>query len=140
MPRVRTQVAIVGAGPAGLLLAHLLHREGIESVVLEGRSEEYVAQRVRAGLLEQGTVDVLTDAGVGERLARESLTHHGIYLRYDDETHRIPITDLCGRTVTIYGQQEVVRDLIEARRAYDGPLEYAVSDVVPLDFDPTARA
>jgi p-hydroxybenzoate 3-monooxygenase len=135
MPRVRTQVAIVGAGPAGLLLAHLLHLEGVESIVLEGRSEEYVAQRVRAGLLEQGTVDLLTDAGVGERLARESLSHRGIYLRYDGETHRIPITDLCGRTVTIYGQQEVVRDLIEARRAYDGPLAYEVSDVVPLDFD-----
>ena len=132
---MRTQVAIVGAGPAGLLLAHLLHNEGIESVVLEARSEEYVAQRVRAGLLEQGTVDVLKAAGVGERLERESLTHHGIYLRYDGETHRIPITDLCGRNVTIYGQQEVVKDLVAARRAYGGPLEYEAANVVPLDFE-----
>ncbi len=132
---MRTQVAIVGAGPAGLLLGQLLHNEGIESIVLEDRSREYVEQRVRAGLLEQGTVDVLTRAGVADRLHRESLVHHGIYLRYDGETHRVPITDLCGRSVTIYGQQEVVKDLIAARLAYDGPLEFEVSDVAVHDLD-----
>jgi p-hydroxybenzoate 3-monooxygenase len=131
---VRTQVAIVGAGPAGLLLAHLLHLEGIESIVLEDRSREYVEQRVRAGLLEQGTVDLLTESGVADRLHREALTHHGIILRYDGESHRIPITDLVGRSVTIYGQQEVVKDLIAARVAYDGALEFEVSDVAVHDI------
>jgi p-hydroxybenzoate 3-monooxygenase len=132
---VRTQVAIVGAGPAGLLLAHLLHLEGIESIVLENRSREYVEQRVRAGLLEQNTVDLLTDAGVAERLHRESLVHHGIILRYDGESHRIPISDLVGRNVTIYGQQEVVKDLIAARLAYDGPLHFEVSDVAVHEIE-----
>jgi p-hydroxybenzoate 3-monooxygenase len=132
---VRTQVAIVGAGPAGLLLAHLLHLDGIESIVLEDRDRDYVEQRVRAGLLEQGTVDLLTHAGVADRLHREGLVHHGIILRHDGRSHRIPITDLVGRNVTIYGQQEVVRDLIAARLAYDAPLEFEVSDVAVHDFD-----
>jgi p-hydroxybenzoate 3-monooxygenase len=113
---VKTQVGIVGAGPAGLLLAHLLHLEGIESVVLEDRSREYVEQRVRAGVLEQGSVDLLVATGVGERLQREGLVHHGIWLRFDGENHRIPLTELSGgRSITVYGQQEVVKDLIAAR-------------------------
>ena len=120
---MRTQVGIVGAGPAGLLLAHLLHREGIESVVLEDRSREYVEHRVRAGVLEQGSVDLLAAAGVGERLQREGLVHHGIWLRFDGENHRIPLTELSGgRSITVYGQQEVVKDLIAARLAADLPL------------------
>ncbi len=131
---MRTQVAIVGAGPSGLLLAHLLHLQGIESIVLEDRSREYIEGRVRAGLLEQGTVDLLTEAGLADRLHREGLVHHGIELRYDGESHRIPITDLTGRNVTIYGQQELVKDLVAARLAYGGALEFEVSDVAVHDI------
>jgi p-hydroxybenzoate 3-monooxygenase len=126
---MRIQVGIVGAGPAGLLLSHLLHLEGIESVVLELRSRDYVEQRVRAGVLEQGSVELLTQAGVGERLRREGLVHHGIELRFDGRGHRIPMTDLTGRAITIYGQQEVVKDLIAARLAAGGQLQFEVTDV-----------
>ncbi len=105
----RTQVGIVGAGPAGLLLAHLLQGHGIESVVLEIRSREYVEQRVRAGVLEHGTVELLTEAGVGDRMLREGLVHHGIELRFDRRGHRIDFPALTGgRSITVYGQQEVV--------------------------------
>ncbi len=127
---LRTQVAIVGGGPAGLMLSHLLHIEGIESVVLERRSREYVEKRVRAGVLEQGTVDLLHATGLGERLAREGLPHHGIELRFDAQSHRIPLSELTGgRGVTIYGQQEVVKDLIEARRAAAGAVHFEIADV-----------
>jgi p-hydroxybenzoate 3-monooxygenase len=137
--RFRTQVGIVGAGPAGLMLGQLLHREGIESVVLEARSREYVEQRIRAGVLEQGTVDVLNDAGVGERMEREGLVHHGIELQFDSERHRIPLSDLAGgRTIVIYGQTEVVKDLIESRLDSGRPLLFEVSDV-RLDGLETAR-
>jgi p-hydroxybenzoate 3-monooxygenase len=113
---MRTQVAIIGAGPAGLLLSHLLARFGIESVVLESRSREYVEKRVRAGVLEQGSVDLLVQSGAGERLQREGMTHHGIELRFEGESHRIPLTELTGgRSITVYGQQEVVKDLIRLR-------------------------
>ena len=111
-----TQVGIVGAGPAGLLLGHLLARAGIETVVLEARSREYVEHRVRAGVLEQGTVDVLTETGVADRLHREGMVHHGIELRFGGEGHRVALSDLAGgRAITVYGQQEVVKDLIAAR-------------------------
>jgi p-hydroxybenzoate 3-monooxygenase len=137
--RSRTQVGIVGAGPAGLMLGQLLHREGIDSVVLEARSREYVEQRIRAGVLEQGTVDVLNDAGVGERMGREGLVHHGIELQFDGERHRIPLSDLAGgRTIVIYGQTEVVKDLIESRLDSGRPLLFDVSDV-GLDGLETAR-
>ncbi len=127
---MRTQVGIVGAGPAGLTLAHLLHREGIESVVLEDRSREYVEHRVRAGVLEQAIADLLVDAGVGARLQREGLVHHGIELQFDGERHRIPLSELAGgRTIVIYGQTEVVKDLISARLAADLPLLFEVADV-----------
>src|SRR4029078_4368834 len=120
---MRTTVGIVGAGPAGLLLSHLLHLEGIRSVVLEARSREYVEQRVRAGVLEQGTVELLTDTGLGDRLHREGLVHHGVELRFEGEGHRIDLSALTGgRTITIYGQQEVVKDLIAARLRDDGHL------------------
>jgi p-hydroxybenzoate 3-monooxygenase len=110
-----TQVGIVGAGPAGLVLAHLLAREGIDCVVLEARTREYVEQRVRAGVLEQGTVDVLTDLGVADRLHREGMVHHGLELRFGGRGHRIALSDLAGgRAITVYGQQEVVKDLIAA--------------------------
>lgn len=132
----RTQVAIVGAGPAGLLLSHLLHRRGIGSVVLEIRSREYVERRVRAGVLEQGTVDTLMEAGVGERMAREGLPHHGIELRYGGKGHRIAFEKLVpGRCITVYGQQEVVKDLIAARLADGGRIDFEVSDVAVHDID-----
>ena len=127
---VDTQVAIVGAGPAGLLLAHLLDRAGIESVVIEDRSREYVEHRVRAGVLEQSTVDLLKATGVGKRMMREGLLHHGIELLFDRTRHRIPLTELTGgRSITIYGQQEVVKDLIEARVASGGELLFEVDGV-----------
>ena len=139
---MRTQVGIVGAGPAGLMLAHLLHREGIESVVLESRSRDYVEQRVRAGVLEQGSVDLLTEAGVGARLHEQGLVHHGIWLRFDGENHRVPLTELSGgRSITVYGQQEVVKDLIAARLSAGLPLlfEAAVSGVEGIESEPRVR-
>src|SRR4051794_18608484 len=114
MPTTRTQVAIVGAGPAGLMLGHLLHLAGIDSMVLEDRTEEHVIERVRAGVLEQGTVDLMREAGVGARLDREGMRHEGIYLRFAGARHRVDMAGLTGgRAVTIYGQNEVVRDLID---------------------------
>jgi p-hydroxybenzoate 3-monooxygenase len=127
---VRTQVAIVGAGPAGLVLGALLHARGIDAVVLETRSREYVERRVRAGVLEQGTVDLLTELGVGERLHREGLVHEGIELRFGGAGHRIALAELTGgRAITIYGQQEVVKDLIGARVAAGLALHFEVEDV-----------
>jgi len=133
---LQTKVGIIGAGPAGLLLSHLLHLEGIESVVLEARSREYVEQRVRAGVLEQGTVDLLLDKGLGDRLRREALVHHGIELRFGGHGHRIALSDLTGgRAIWIYGQQEVVKDLINARIDAGGTIHFEVEDVMPADID-----
>jgi p-hydroxybenzoate 3-monooxygenase len=110
-----TQVGIIGAGPAGLILALLLQRQGIGCVILENRSREYVEMRVRAGLLEQNTVDLLHELGVGERLKKEGLEHHGVYLSFNGVRQRVPFKELTkGRSITIYGQQEVVKDLIKA--------------------------
>lgn len=125
---VRTQVAIVGAGPAGLTLAHLLHLQGIESVIIEARSRDYVEHRVRAGVLEQPTVDLLHEVGLGQRLSREGLEHHGTTIRFNRRSHRIDFTELTGSSITVYGQQEVVKDLIAARIEADLPLLFEVSD------------
>jgi p-hydroxybenzoate 3-monooxygenase len=122
---MRTQVGIVGAGPAGLLLAHLLDRAGIDCVVLEAKSRDYVEERQRAGLLEQGTVDLLNGLGVGARLAREGLVHHGLELRFAGAGHRIALSDLTGgKSVVIYGQTEVVKDLIAARLGRGGDIRF----------------
>jgi p-hydroxybenzoate 3-monooxygenase len=132
----RTQVGIVGAGPAGLVLSHLLQREGIECVVLEDRRREYVEKRVRAGVLEQGTVDLLTELDLADRLHVEGLVHQGIELRYDGEGHRIAFEELAeGRAITIYGQQEVVKDLIAARLDSGAPLLFEVDDVTLHGID-----
>ena len=132
---MRTQVAIIGAGPAGLLLAHLLYLRGIESVVLEARSREYVENRVRAGVLEHQSVDILNAAGVGARMMKEGLFHHGIFLNFAGESHRIDFEELTGRAVMIYGQQEVVKDLIAARLAARQPLYFDVDSVSVHDFE-----
>ncbi|WP_326558746.1 4-hydroxybenzoate 3-monooxygenase [Micromonospora sp. NBC_01796] len=126
---MRTQVGIVGAGPAGLMLSHLLHLRGIDSVVIEHRSRDYVERRVRAGVLEQGSVDLLRDTGLGDRLAREGSRHEGIELRFAGEAYRVPMTELTGRAITVYGQQEVVKDLISARIAAGGRIVFEVDDV-----------
>jgi p-hydroxybenzoate 3-monooxygenase len=136
MADTRTTVGIVGAGPAGLLLGHLLHQAGIESVTVEIRSEQHVIERVRAGVLEQGTVDLLRDAGVGGRLSREGLRHEGLWIALDGRRHRIDLAELTGgRAITVYGQNEIVRDLIEARRAAGAALHFDASDVRLLDVD-----
>jgi len=119
---IRTQIGIVGAGPAGLVLSHLLHLQGIESVVLENRSREYVEQRVRAGVLEDATVGLFRETGLAGRLDREALVHEGIELRFEGAGHRIALTELTGRSIWIYGQQEVVKDLIAARLAASGQI------------------
>jgi p-hydroxybenzoate 3-monooxygenase len=126
---MRTQVGIVGGGPAGLLLARLLGLAGLECVVLERRTPDYLRARVRAGLLEQGTVDLLTEAGVGERLARERLLHDGVEIAFDGHRHRIDLKGLTGHVVTIYGQAEVQKDLMAAHEAAGTPVIYEAEDV-----------
>ena len=132
---MRTQVGIVGAGPAGLVLSHLLHLEGIDSVVLEAHTREYVQERVRAGVLEQNTVDLLVQSGVGARMQREGLIHHGIELRFKGHGHRIDFQELTGRAITIYAQGEVVKDLIDARHAADGKLIFEAAKVSVHAFE-----
>src|SRR3954470_8367867 len=137
--RVETQVAIVGAGPAGLTLAHLLRRHGIDCVVLEARSRAYIEQRVRAGLLEHNTVELLREIGAGERLDREGLTHGGIYLRWPGRCFHVPIRELTGgREITIYGQQEVVKDLVAAWLERGGELRFEVEVVALHDLETDA--
>ncbi|MFK3984701.1 4-hydroxybenzoate 3-monooxygenase [Micromonospora sp. NPDC050397] len=126
---MRTQVGIVGAGPAGLMLSHLLHLRGIDSVVIECRSRDHIERRVRAGVLEQGSVDLLHAAGLGDRLSREGARHEGIELRFAGAAYRVPMTELTGRAITVYGQQEVVKDLVAARIASGGRIVFEVDDV-----------
>jgi p-hydroxybenzoate 3-monooxygenase len=140
--RRRTRVGIVGAGPAGLVLGHILHLQGIEAVVLEARSRQYVENRVRAGVLEQGTAELLVELGVGARLQREGIVHHGIELLFDGRGHRIAFDQLVGRGITIYGQQEIIKDLIAARLDANLPLLFEVEDVTLHDIEtdsPTIR-
>jgi len=135
--RVRTQVGIVGAGPAGLVLAHLLHRQGIHSVVVEARARQHCEQRVRAGVLEQGTVDLLIEMGVGERMQREGLIHDGVEIRFREQGHRIDFKALTGHGITIYAQQEVVKDLIAARLGADAEIFFEAEGVTIHDLDST---
>ena len=125
----RTQVGIVGAGPAGLVLALLLRRRGIESVVLEARSRAYCEQRIRAGVLEHGTVELLAANGAGERMRREGLVHGGIYLRFGGRSRHVDFPALTGKTITVYGQHEVVKDLIAAHLAANAALHFEVAGV-----------
>ncbi len=119
---LRTQVGIIGAGPAGLLLAQILHLHGIDSIIIEAQSRPHIESRVRAGLMEHDSCQQMRDAGIGARMDREGLVHEGIILRFAGRSHRIPLTELTGRRVTVYGQQEVVKDLIAARLATGRPL------------------
>ena len=143
MTKPRTQVGIVGAGPSGLLLSHLLSLAGIESVVLEDRSRQHVEERIRAGVLEQQAVDLLNEIGVDDRMRREGLVHHGIKLRFAGRTHRIDFAELTpGKAVTVYGQHEVVKDLIKVRLDAGGDIRFEVSGVSIHGFDgdtPTIR-
>src|SRR3954463_13035996 len=140
---MRTQVAIIGAGPSGLLLGQLLHRAGIDNVIVERQAGDYVLGRIRAGILEQGTVDLMAEAGVGERLRRESIAHHTIELVFQGERHPIDVSGLTGgKVVTAYGQTELTRDLMEARAAEGLPTIYEARDVSLHGFDtasPTVR-
>ncbi len=136
-PPARTKVAIIGAGPAGLLLGQLLHEAGIDNVILEQRSADYVLSRIRAGVLEQTTVQLLHEAGVGERVEREGLRHAGTELAFDGQLHRIDFRSLTGRSVTVYGQTEVTRDLMERRAAVGRTTIYEAEGVSLHDFDGT---
>lgn len=133
---MRTQVAIIGAGPAGLLLGQLLSRAGIDNVIIERRGVDYVLSRIRAGVLEQGMVGLLHEAGVADRLEREGLVHDGVSLAFDGSLHRIDLKTLTGgKTVTVYGQTEVTQDLVEARQALGRPTIYEAEDVALHDID-----
>jgi len=132
---LRTKVAIIGAGPAGLLLGQLLHTYGIDNVILERKDRDYVLARIRAGVLEQGTVNLLDEVGVAARLHREGLIHDGIEVAFGGARHRIDMKAATGKTVTIYGQTEVTRDLMDARKAAGLTTVYQATDVKPHDFD-----
>jgi p-hydroxybenzoate 3-monooxygenase len=132
---MRTQVGIVGAGPAGLLLSHALHREGIGSIILEDRTREYCENRIRAGVLEHGTVRMINELGVGERMMREGLTHNGIYLRVHGRDHHVNFPELTGgKSITVYSQHEVVKDLIAGRLASGGQIIFEAGDVTVHDL------
>lgn len=133
---MHTQVGIIGAGPAGLLLGHLLHLQGIDSVILESRDSNYVVDRVRAGVLEQFTADLLTEMGVGDRLHREGMRHDGVHLSFGGKRHHVPLAELTGgKAIYVYGQNEVVKDLMQARLATGRPLHYEVHNVSVHNID-----
>jgi len=136
---VKTQVGIIGAGPAGLLLAHLLRLDGVDSLVLETRTREEIEATLRAGVLEQGTVNILNETGVGERMMREGFVHHGIYLRFAGRTRRIDFAALTGgRSIMVYAQHEVIRDLVQARLDAGALIDFGVRDVTLQDLDTEA--
>src|SRR5579862_2796912 len=133
---MRTQVGIVGAGPAGLMLSHLLHLCGIESIILECRSRQYIEDRVRAGVLEQGTVDLMIETGTGARLQREGLRHDGVWFSFGGRRHRIHLAELTGgKAITVYAQQEVVKDLVQARLEAGGQIVFEVDELSVHDLD-----
>ncbi|MET1037191.1 MAG: 4-hydroxybenzoate 3-monooxygenase, partial [Aeromicrobium sp.] len=132
---MRTQVAIVGAGPAGMLLSHLLDQHGVESIVVETRSEDYVASRIRAGVLEHSTVELLDSVGLGDRLKAEGDQHRGIHLQWPGERHHIDFVDLTDRSVWVYGQTEVQRDLVAARAAAGQEIHYEITDTTVHDVE-----
>jgi p-hydroxybenzoate 3-monooxygenase len=134
MRTLRTRVGIVGAGPAGLLLGHLLNREGVDTLIVEDRTRDYVAARQRAGVIEHPTAQLLRDIGAGERLDREGIVHGGIYLQYAGERHHLNFRDLCGGTVTVYAQTEIVKDLVAARLDAGLPLEFGISGTAVEDL------
>lgn len=135
---MRTQVAIIGAGPSGLLLGQLLHKAGIDAIILERQTGDYVLGRIRAGILEQVTIDLLDEAGVGERMHKEGIPHHGFDMLFGGERHRIDMTGLTGgKQVMVYGQTELTRDLMDARKAANLPTVYEASNVTVHDFDTT---
>jgi p-hydroxybenzoate 3-monooxygenase len=135
---MRTQVGIVGAGPAGLILSHLLQQQGIDSIIIERYSRRHVEERVRAGVLEQGTVEMLADLGLAERLQREGLVHYGIELSFLGRRHRIDFKELTGRGITVYGQNEEVKDLTNARLASGGEILFEAEEVSVADLDSRA--
>jgi p-hydroxybenzoate 3-monooxygenase len=132
---MRTQIAIIGAGPAGLLLGHLLHRAGIETVIIERQSADYVLGRIRAGVIEQEAAELLDASGLGKRMHAEGLVHHGIELAFDGDTYRVDFQELIGKHVMVYGQTEVTRDLMEAREGFRGQSVYSATNVAIHDID-----
>lgn len=136
MGKMRTQVGIIGAGPAGLMLSHLLHLQGVESIILESRTREQIEETIRAGVLEQWVVDLMNETGVGERMMREGAFHHGIILRFNGEDHRIDMNELTGgKKVTVYAQHEVIKDLVAHRLGAGGQIIFSVEDVHLFDLD-----
>jgi p-hydroxybenzoate 3-monooxygenase len=132
---MRTQIAIIGAGPSGLLLGQLLHKHGIDNIILENRTAEYVLGRIRAGVIEQGMVGLMEEAGVAARLHKEGLVHDGVEIAYSGSRHRVDFKKLTGKSVTVYGQTEITRDLMEARKAVGARTIYEADDVSLHDFD-----
>src|SRR5205085_7366469 len=136
--RMRIQVGIVGAGPAGLMLSHLLHLAGIESVVLENRSRDYIESRIRAGLIEQWASDLLVETGVGERMQREGMFHNGVYFAFGGALHYINFRELVAKGVTVYGQQEVIKDLVARRLSDGGQILFEAADAAVHDVTGTS--
>src|SRR4029077_19338742 len=134
-PMLRTQVAIIGAGPSGLLLSQLLHLYGVDSIIVERQSREHVGGRIRAGVLEQGTIDLLLKANLGERMLKERLVHDGFSLAFSGRTERVDLKGLTGKAVSVYGQTEVTKDLIDARLAAGAKIFFTASQVALEGID-----